>query len=82
MWNYGSYRHFVRLLIREISPIARPLPTQDNRNAEKCGQTYMPPVTFEATIEVLEWAKKYVALDRGTATFTNGKYAYSTVYRL
>jgi hypothetical protein len=34
IWNYGSYRQSVGLLVRVISPVARPLPTQDNTNTE------------------------------------------------
>jgi hypothetical protein len=34
IWNYGSYRQSVGLLGRAISPVARPLPTQDNTNTE------------------------------------------------
>jgi hypothetical protein len=35
IWNYGSHRQLVRLLERGISPVARPLPTQDSRNTQK-----------------------------------------------
>jgi hypothetical protein len=35
MWNCGSYRQLVGLLGRMISPVARPLPTQDNTNTEE-----------------------------------------------
>jgi hypothetical protein len=34
IWNNGSYRQLVKLLGRVISPVSRPLPTQD-RNAEE-----------------------------------------------
>jgi hypothetical protein len=32
IWNHGSYRQLVGLFGRVISPVARPLPTQDNTN--------------------------------------------------
>jgi hypothetical protein len=35
IWNYGSYRQLVGLLRRVISPVARPLPTQDNTDTEE-----------------------------------------------
>jgi hypothetical protein len=35
IWNYDSYRQSVGLLGRVISPVARPLPTQDNTNTEE-----------------------------------------------
>jgi hypothetical protein len=35
IWNYGSYRQLKGLLRRGISPVARPLPTQDNINTEE-----------------------------------------------
>jgi hypothetical protein len=34
IWNCGSYREVVGLLGRLISPVAKPLPTQDNINAD------------------------------------------------
>jgi hypothetical protein len=46
-----------------ISPAARPLPTQDNTYIEET-HTSMRRVGFEPTIQVLEWAKKFHALDR------------------
>jgi hypothetical protein len=33
--KYGSYRNLAGLLGRMISPVARPLPMQDNRNTEE-----------------------------------------------
>jgi hypothetical protein len=35
MWNSGYYKQLVELLIRAISPIARPLLAQDDTNTEE-----------------------------------------------
>jgi hypothetical protein len=44
IWNYGSYRHLVGLLGRRISPVARPLHTQDNTNRRNAdGHPCRPP---------------------------------------
>jgi len=45
-------------------PDARPLPTQDNTNTEKCGHTTMPRAGYETTIPVFERPTKVRALDR------------------
>jgi hypothetical protein len=34
IWNYGSYRQSIGLSGRLISPVTRPLPTQENTNTE------------------------------------------------
>jgi hypothetical protein len=47
-----------------MSHVARPLPTQDNTNTEKRGQTFMPRVGVEPTIPVFERTKTCHALDR------------------
>jgi hypothetical protein len=44
--NCGSYRQVIGLLGRLISPIAKPLPTQNNINTEET-RTFMPRVGFE-----------------------------------
>jgi hypothetical protein len=48
-----------RFLGRVISPVASPLPTQDNTN--------MPGVGFEPTIPLFKRAKTFRALDRAAA---------------
>jgi hypothetical protein len=58
------YRQLVGLLGRVISPVARPLPMQENTNTEESGQTSMPRVGFEPTIPVFERAKTFDALER------------------
>jgi hypothetical protein len=35
IWNYGSYKQLIGLLGRGISPIAMPLPTQNNMKTEE-----------------------------------------------
>jgi hypothetical protein len=63
IWNYGSYRHLVGLFGRGISPVARPLPAQDNTQKKR-------GVGFEPTIAVQERAKTVHALDRAASRAT------------
>jgi hypothetical protein len=44
-------------------PVARLLPTRDNTNTEKRGQSSMPRVGFELTIPVFKRAKVFRVLD-------------------
>jgi hypothetical protein len=74
IWNYGSYRQLVGLLGRQIGCVAE----RHNTNTEDT-QTSMPRVVFEPTIQVLERAKKFHALDRaanviGAFTFAGFKF--------
>jgi hypothetical protein len=45
-------------------PDARPLPTHDNTNTKKCGNTSMPGVRFEPRVPVFERPKAVCAADR------------------
>jgi hypothetical protein len=56
----------VGLLERLISPVAKPLPTQDNLNTEET-RIFMPRVGFEPMIPVFEREKTGHALDRAVA---------------
>jgi hypothetical protein len=56
----------VKLLGRAISPVAKPLRTQDNTQ-KKGGQISMLRVGFEPTISVFERAKILHALDCASA---------------
>jgi hypothetical protein len=60
IWNYGSYRQFVGPLGRVISPVARPLLTQEYTQKTR-GQTSIPRVGFQPTIPVLQQAKSFHA---------------------
>jgi hypothetical protein len=65
MWNYGSYGQLVGFLERIISPLARPLPTQDSINLEEKGtdihassgrRTHDPSVQASKTFHALDRA--------------------------
>jgi hypothetical protein len=54
IWKYGSHRHLEGLLGPMISPVARPLPTQDNTNIEDKRTDINPRVGFEPKNAVFE----------------------------
>jgi hypothetical protein len=64
--NYGSYRQTVGLLGMMVSPVTRPLHTENNKNTEKRGQTSMLRVGLKPTIPVFKWAKILHTLGRFT----------------
>jgi hypothetical protein len=72
-WNYESHRH-----LDGVQHIARPLPTHDNTNTQKCRHTSMPWVAFETTSQLLERAKTFHALN-GSATMMTHMFLYNFV---
>jgi hypothetical protein len=74
IWNNRSYSELLGVLGRGISPVARPLPIQNNTSAEENGWISMPQVELEPTIPVFELEKIFHVLD-GAATVT-GSYRY------
>jgi hypothetical protein len=65
--KFESYRQLAGPLGRMISPVARPLPTQDNTNTEET-QISMQ-VGFEPRIPVFETTMTFRALDRVASVF-------------
>jgi hypothetical protein len=55
--NCGSYRQLVGLIGRVASPVAKPLPTQENKNTEERGEAPMLRVGSELTIPLFQRAK-------------------------
>jgi hypothetical protein len=67
IWIYRSYRQLVGPLGRTASPVARPLSTQNNTKQKKRGQTSIPRVGCEPTIQVFEMTNILHTIHRATA---------------
>jgi hypothetical protein len=67
IWYYGYYRQAVALLGRVSSPIARPLPTQDNTNTEEMRTDIHASSRIRTHDPVFERVKTFDALDHVTA---------------
>jgi hypothetical protein len=67
IWYYGYYRQSVGLLGRVISPVARPLPTQDNTNTEETRTDIHASSGIRTYDPVFERVKTFDSLDHATA---------------